>query len=105
MRKTLRSSSQELFLDLLKATRKEAGLTQAAVAKKLGKPQSFVAKYENGERRIDVVEFVAIARVLQADPVTLLRAFVKAAGQAGDPASLSSIRPPSASKLGNRSVR
>jgi len=41
--------------------RKSAGLTQQAVADVLGKPQSFVAKYENGERRLDVVEFIRIA--------------------------------------------
>jgi transcriptional regulator with XRE-family HTH domain len=76
MRKTLRSPSQKLFLGLLKEARKEAGLTQAVVAKKLRKPQSFVAKYEHGERRIDVVEFVAIARVLQTDPIDLLRKFL-----------------------------
>ncbi|MGE4281643.1 MAG: helix-turn-helix domain-containing protein [Magnetospirillum sp.] len=43
-------------------------MTQAEVAAALGKPQSFVAKYENGERRIDVVEFVDIATVLDIEP-------------------------------------
>jgi hypothetical protein len=37
------------------------------------RPQSFVAKYEGGERRIDVVEFVAIVRAIGADPLKLLR--------------------------------
>ncbi len=41
--------------------RKEAGLTQAALAEMLSKPQSYVAKYEKGERRLDVVEFVYFA--------------------------------------------
>jgi transcriptional regulator with XRE-family HTH domain len=93
MRKTLRSSSQELFLDLLKRARKEAGLTQAAVAKKLRKPQSFVAKYEHGERRIDVVEFVAIARVLQADPIDLLTKFLDKEETAAQTAPRKSARP------------
>jgi len=39
-------------------------------------PQSFIAKYEGGERRIDVVEFIAIARALGADPVKLFRDYV-----------------------------
>jgi transcriptional regulator with XRE-family HTH domain len=52
------------------------------LAEKLGKPQSFVAKYEGGERRIDLVEFIAIARALDADPVKLFRDFV-----AGEPSS------------------
>jgi transcriptional regulator with XRE-family HTH domain len=85
MRKTLRSSDQQLFLDLLRSARKKAGQTQAALAERLRKPQSFVAKYENGERRIDVMEFVDLARALDADPVALLRAFVKAVSQEGEP--------------------
>jgi hypothetical protein len=40
------------------------------------KPQSFVAKYEGGERRLDVVEFVAISRVIGAYPIQLMTTFV-----------------------------
>jgi len=90
MRKTLRSSDQQLFLDLLRSARKKAGLTQAALAEKLHRPQSFVAKYENGERRIDVTEFVELASALGADPLTILRAFIKGAAVAGAP---DSVRP------------
>jgi transcriptional regulator with XRE-family HTH domain len=50
-------------LKVLRAARHEAGLSQKAVADRLGKPPSFVAKIELGERRLDLVEFVAIARV------------------------------------------
>ena len=78
MAKTLRSPEQRVFLEVLRAARKGAGLTQQALAEKLRRPQSFVAKCENGERRIDVVEFVALARALNVDPVTLLRRFVEA---------------------------
>ncbi|MEO5567493.1 MAG: XRE family transcriptional regulator, partial [Gemmatimonadaceae bacterium] len=46
-----------------------------------GRPQSFVAKYEGGERRIDVIEFIAIARALGADPVGLFREFVTGQGR------------------------
>ena len=56
--------------------RKKASLTQQDVATRLGKPQSFVAKYEGGERRLDVVEFVAVARAIGADPARLLRKLV-----------------------------
>ncbi|MGN6369063.1 MAG: helix-turn-helix domain-containing protein [Phycisphaerae bacterium] len=48
--------------------RKGAGITQAELAKRLRLPQSFVSKYERGERRLDVVEFLAIAECLGADP-------------------------------------
>lgn len=77
MRKTLRSADHGRFLELLIAARRRAGLTQQQLAKKLGRHQSFVAKYEGGERRIDVVEFVAITRAIGADPVRVLRALMK----------------------------
>ena len=78
MQKSLKSAEYAHFIKLLVAARKDAGLRQDAVAKALRKPQSFVAKYEGGERRIDVVEFVQIAEALGADPVKLFRAFLAA---------------------------
>lgn len=57
--------------------RKAAGLTQHDLASRLKKPQSFVAKYEGGERRIDVVEFLDIVRAIGADPIHILRALQK----------------------------
>jgi hypothetical protein len=47
-------------------------LTQHALALHLKKPQSFVAKYEGGERRLDVVEFITIARALDVAPLKLM---------------------------------
>lgn len=55
------------FRELLISARKETGLTQEALALRLSKPQSYVSKYENGERRLDVVEFLTIAEVLSID--------------------------------------
>jgi transcriptional regulator with XRE-family HTH domain len=74
--KTVHSSEQAAFCALMVAARKRAGLTQQALALRLKKPQSFVAKYEGGERRLDIVEFVAIVRAIGADPVKLFRDFV-----------------------------
>ena len=51
-------------------------MTQQALADKLDHHQSFVSKYENGERRLDVVEFVTIVRALDADPLRLFRDFL-----------------------------
>lgn len=73
MRKTLRSPQHELLRQLLVAARKSRGETQAEVARRLKKPQSFVAKYEAGERRLDIVEFLAVTQALHCDPVPLLR--------------------------------
>jgi transcriptional regulator with XRE-family HTH domain len=77
MRKTLRSPDHSRLLDLLIASRKAAGLTQHALARRLKKHQSFVAKYENGERRLDIVEFVVLARALGEDPERLFRRYLK----------------------------
>jgi transcriptional regulator with XRE-family HTH domain len=74
--KTVHSADQRAFCALMIAARKSAGLTQHALARRLGRPQSFVAKYEGGERRLDVVEFVAIIRAIGGDPIKLLRDFV-----------------------------
>ena len=56
------------------AARKEANLTQSSLAKALCQPQSFVAKYENGERRLDVVEFLNIIQILGLDSCEILKA-------------------------------
>ena len=51
------------FLARLKQARKEAGLTQIDVAKRLRKPQSFVSRCETGERRVDAIELEDLARL------------------------------------------
>lgn len=72
MQKSLRTPRQILLQTLLVEARKAKGLTQAELAEALHKPQSFVAKYENGERRIDVVEFVDITAALSVSTADLL---------------------------------
>jgi len=76
MQKSLKSAEYARLVELLVAVRQEAGVRQHALAKKLGRPQSFIAKYEGGERRIDVIEFIAIAQALGADPLKLFRDFL-----------------------------
>ena len=71
--KSLRYPAHVRLLELLVAAREKAGLTQQQLADRLGKPQSFISKYEGGERRIDVVEFVAIADALQMDASRAIR--------------------------------
>ncbi len=71
--KTLRSAEHRALCALLVAARRKAGLNQTELAQRLSKPQSFVAKYEGGERRLDVVEFLAVVRAIGADPVRILR--------------------------------
>ncbi len=74
MSKSIHSSRHVKLRELLVVARKKAGLTQQDVADALGRPQSFVAKYEGGERRLDVVEFLQVAAALGADPVKIVRA-------------------------------
>jgi transcriptional regulator with XRE-family HTH domain len=73
MSKTLRSPRHEALSAFLVAKRKEAGLTQADVAAKLHRYQSFVATLEAGQRRIDVVEFLALADAIGFDPVEAIK--------------------------------
>lgn len=54
--------------------RKDAGITQAELGKRIGQRQTFVSKFELGERRLDVAEFVTVARAIGADPNAILRA-------------------------------
>jgi transcriptional regulator with XRE-family HTH domain len=79
--KSVHSPDQAAFCELMVGARKAAGLTQHALARRLNKPQSFVAKYEGGERRLDVVEFIVIARALGADPLRLMATFVASCGK------------------------
>lgn len=66
--KTLRSRGQRALIDVLKQTRRKAGLSQQALADLLVKPQSYVAKVEVGERKIDPVECRDWARACGMTP-------------------------------------
>ncbi|GAB4590769.1 helix-turn-helix transcriptional regulator [Edwardsiella tarda] len=61
------SYEYQSIIKTLKARRIELKITQAQLAQELGKPQSFVSKIESGERRLDIIEFVHIARQLSLD--------------------------------------
>jgi transcriptional regulator with XRE-family HTH domain len=71
--KSLRSPAHVRLLELLVAAREKAGMTQQQLADRLGKPQSFISKYEGGERRIDVIEFITIAEALEMDASRAIR--------------------------------
>jgi transcriptional regulator with XRE-family HTH domain len=73
MAKSLHTPEYEYFRSLLIAAREKKGLTQADVSARLARPQSFVSKYESGERRLDVVEFLEVCRALEAEPKTIIK--------------------------------
>lgn len=78
MRDTLRSPRQIKLRKLLRDLREKARLTQADVADRLDKPQSFVAKYEGGERRLSAIEFIDVVRALGVEPNAAMRQLIKA---------------------------
>ena len=79
MGKSLSSTEDEKLAALLRSVRSSAGFTQAEVAERLEQPQSFVSKYESGERRLDLVELKQICKALGISLVEFVRRFEKEA--------------------------
>ena len=73
MTRSVFTGRYERLRKLLVGARKAAGLTQAELAAKLGRPQSYVSKYERGERRLDVIEFLEVTKAVGAEPEAVLR--------------------------------
>lgn len=71
--KSVHTKNYARFLQLLVEVRKNAGVTQEQVAERLNRHQSFVSKYENGERRVDLIEFLEIAEAIGFDPVGFMK--------------------------------
>ncbi|MEC7795457.1 MAG: helix-turn-helix transcriptional regulator [Pseudomonadota bacterium] len=71
MPRTIRSAGQLALTQILAAERKRAGLTQADLASRLHCHQSLIARIESGERRIDVVELIILARAIGVSPEEL----------------------------------
>jgi len=69
--KHLRSARHRALITTIVQARKAAGLTQRQLASRLKRSNSFVWKIEAGERRVDLLEFIEIARVLGQDPVPM----------------------------------
>lgn len=73
MPRDLRTPRYARLRSIIIEARKRAGLSQMAVAERLGRPQSYVADIERNERRIDVIEFLALAEAIGFDPVEVVR--------------------------------
>jgi ribosome-binding protein aMBF1 (putative translation factor) len=71
--KHLRSARHRRLVDVIVQAREAAGLSQRALAAKLKRSGSFVWKLESQEHRVDVLEFVDIARAVEVEPLELLR--------------------------------
>jgi transcriptional regulator with XRE-family HTH domain len=77
--KTRRSKRYKALIGLLVARREAAGMTQSDLAARLGKSQSFIARLESGQRRITVVEFMTLAKILRFDPYKVISTLEKQA--------------------------
>jgi transcriptional regulator with XRE-family HTH domain len=71
--KHFRSGRHRALISAIVQARADAGLTQRQLAAKLKRSDSFVWKIEAGERRVDILEFIEIARCLDVDPIRLFR--------------------------------
>jgi transcriptional regulator with XRE-family HTH domain len=73
MTKSVFTERYQTFISLLVSARQKQGLSQRDLAMKLNKVHSFVAKYEQGERRLDVIEFLDIAEALGINPEEIIK--------------------------------
>lgn len=75
--KQIYSSQAKRLRELLVEYRTRSGVTQAELAARIGRAQTFVSKVELGERRIDIIELVQMLTVMRADPVEFLERLLK----------------------------
>lgn len=71
MPKTVFTGAHKHIVDVLVETRRQSGLTQAQLAAKVGKDQTFVSLIERSQRRVDVLEFFALAKAMDKSPEEL----------------------------------
>lgn len=78
MQKAIGSAQQAQLQALLRRLRREAGLTQVQLGKRLGEPQSLVSDYERGERRLDLIELKQVCDALGVPLDEFVRQFLQA---------------------------
>jgi transcriptional regulator with XRE-family HTH domain len=74
---TIRTKRHKQLIEILIAERKKARIKQTQLAKQLGRSQTWVARMESGGRRIDVVEYLALAKVIGFNPVKVIKQLAK----------------------------
>ena len=80
VKKNIRLDQQKKLLVLLRGLRVHAGLTQSELASRLARDQTFVSKYESGERRLDILELREVCQVTGTDFVIFIRKLDKDLG-------------------------
>jgi transcriptional regulator with XRE-family HTH domain len=77
MPKSVFTEAYRAVIASLRDARLKAGVSQVELALRIGKPQQFVSLIEQGVRRVDVVEYVAVMRALGQDPIVALTALAR----------------------------
>ena len=75
MSKSAFSDAHQILIEQLTAARKQSWLKQEELAALIGKDQSYISNIERGQRCVDVLEFIVLARAMNADPVLLFSEF------------------------------
>jgi transcriptional regulator with XRE-family HTH domain len=76
MARSTHHADYQMFLAILRGAREQACLTQVELASRLGSTQTFVSKFERGERRIDLIEMIEISEAMGVPPEALLAKFL-----------------------------
>lgn len=76
MPKTVFGGEHRHLVEVLVEARRKAGLTQAELAARVGKDQTFISIIERGQRRVDVLEFIALASAMGVNPTALFKVVV-----------------------------
>jgi DNA-binding XRE family transcriptional regulator len=74
---TIRTKRHQQLIEILVAERKRRGITQVGLAEQLGVSQTWIVRLESGGRRLDVVEFMALAEVIGFSPVKIIKTLSK----------------------------
>jgi transcriptional regulator with XRE-family HTH domain len=77
MPKSVFGGAHQTLVKVLTEARKASGLTQAELAERVGKDQSYISLIERSQRRVDVLELIALTRAMKADPIVLFEAILK----------------------------
>jgi DNA-binding XRE family transcriptional regulator len=74
---TIRTKRHKQLIEILVAERKRRGITQVGLAEQLGVSQTWIVRLESGSRRLDVVEFIALAEVIGFSPLKIIKTLSK----------------------------
>ena len=88
-----RQQRKKALLDLLRQIRRAAGLRQVELAQRLGKPQSFVSKYESGERRLDLLDLEQVCQAVGITLVSFTKRFERSRPSRSEPSAKQSKAP------------